>query len=194
MELAWQAAEHLGAAPALPAFLKADTLRKANARRAVFLMEVENAIEGEIEPIREGKIRPQILGGKVTTMTEFMQLIRSHVQALTDRFAHNLGIAESTARLLPDMPDTVLRVNVSLRLFAGYLDAAKIIAKEVRDRKNDAKTRQDEMPSCDERAKNDQIYAAGVQVAPFYKRAVLKQEIFKDGIPAGSIILQDWID
>jgi hypothetical protein len=194
MELAWRAAEHLGSTPALPAFLQADTLRKANARRAVFLMEVESAIEGEIEPIREGKIAPLVIGGKVTTVAEYKQLIGSHVPALADRFAQNLVIAEITARLLPDMRDPVMRVSVSLRLFAGYLDAAKIIADVVRGRKNDAETRKDEMPSVDARAKNDPIYAVGFQAAPFYKRAVLEQDIFKHGIPAGSIVLQDWID
>jgi hypothetical protein len=75
-----------------------------------------------------------------------------------------------------------------------YLDAAKIISDVVRGRKNDAKTRQEEMPVVDARANSDVIYCAGVQAAPFYKRAVLKQVIFKDGIPAGSAVLEDWID
>ena len=194
MELAWQSAEHLGSTPALPAFLLSDTLRKANARRAVFLMEVENAIEDEIKPTRDTEIAPLIHGGKVTSVPEYQDLIRKYIPLVADRFAHNLVIAAITARLLPDIPDPVMRVNVSLRLFAGYLDAAKVIADVVRGRKNDAKTRQDEMPSVDSRAKKDAIYGAGVQASPFYKRAVLTQEIFKDGIPAGSIVLQDWID
>jgi hypothetical protein len=194
MELAWRTAEYLGPTLPLPSFLQADTLRKANARRAVFLMEIENSIEAGIGPIREKEIAPLVYSGKVSTVAEYQKLLEAQVPTLADRLRHNLVIVEITSRLLPDIPDPVMQLNVSLRLFAGYLDAAKIIADAVRGRTNNAKTRQDKMPDVDNRAKSDAIYGAGVQAAAFYKRAVLKQAIFKDGIADGSTVLEDWID
>jgi hypothetical protein len=194
MELAWRAAAHLGRAPALPGFLQADTLRKANARRAVFLMEVENVIEADIAPIRDGPIARPVRAGDIRTPDEFQRLIESEAPTLAQRCAQNQTLTELTARLLPDISDSAMRASVCLRLYAGYLDVAKEIAPTVRGRTNDATTRAAAMPRINDRAGIDEIFRAGVVVAPFYKRAVLKQPIFKDGIPPGSFVLEDWTD
>jgi hypothetical protein len=194
MELAWRAANHLGGVPALPAFLQADTARKANARRAVFLMEVENAIEEEIRVTRVTKTDPEVRAGNVNSVHEYLALIDRHVPELAGRLVRNRLLIETTGRLLHDLSDSAVRVNVSLRIYAGYLGAAKIIAAGVRGRSNNSTTRTAEMPSVDARAGGDQIFAAGVRAAPFYKGTVLKEPIFRDGIPAGSIVLEDWPD
>jgi hypothetical protein len=44
------------------------------------------------------------------------------------------------------------------------------------------------------RAAADLMYRAGVEAARRYKWRVLGQGIYSDGIPAGSIVLQDWQD
>ena len=107
------------------------------------------------------------------------------------------GHADLNARLtlfLDDVADADHRISISLRLYSGYLEAAKTIAWSVTGRKNTAATRFQEIQTVEARAAVDGIYLAGVEAAPHYKWRVLGEGIYTEGIPAGSIVLRDWID
>jgi hypothetical protein len=95
---------------------------------------------------------------------------------------------------LDDVSDADSRINITLRLYAGYLDTAKTIAWGVTGRKNTAATRDPEIRQIDGQATTDPIYLAGVEVAPHYKWRVLREGIYREGIPAGAIVLRDWND
>ena len=80
------------------------------------------------------------------------------------------------------------------RLYAGYLSAAKTIAWGVTGGKHTAATRAASIAQIEATARGDPIYAAGVETAPQYKWRVRGEGIYRDGIPAGSIVVADWDD
>jgi hypothetical protein len=95
---------------------------------------------------------------------------------------------------LDDVPAVDARISITLRLYAGYLDAAKTIAWGVTGRKNTPATRATDNHTLQTRAAGDPIYKAGVETAPHYKWRCLGQGIYKEGIPPGAVVLQDWDD
>jgi hypothetical protein len=180
MELMRQTAEHLGPPPALPSSLGGATLREANEKRTAVLKAVGNAIDADLRPVQNAAVDPWA--------------VSLQVPVLADQLLQDNALDQLTASLLPDVADQAERINIALRLTAGYLDAAKTIAANTRAEINDASTRQRDIPTVEAKAVNDPIYTAGVEAAPHYKHRDLKQDIFRDGIPEGSIVLRDWED
>lgn len=180
MELMRQTAEHLGPAPALPQSLDGATLREANEKRTILLKEIGNIIEADLRASQ----------GAVPDPYD----IPPQVPLLAARLEGNNAFEQLTKTVLLDVPDKAQRINIALRLYAGYLDVAKTIAEGTRYEKNDASTRQRDIPKVEAKAVNDPIYTAGVEAAPHFKHRELGQDVFRDGIPDDSIVLRDWND
>ncbi len=94
-------------------------------------------------------------------------------------------IAELSADYIPEISDSLLRVNIALRLWSGCLFAAKTIALETRSGPNTPEMRAQIMEIVDRIAATDEIYAAGVEAAPTFKR-IRDQGFSFDGVPANS--------
>jgi hypothetical protein len=180
MELMRQTANHFGAPSVLPKSLQDDELRKANEKRALVLKAIENPLDAHVKSVRN-------------TVPDAYDL-PPQVRILAERLLEDKALDQLTGNLLPDVPDLCERINIALRLNAGYLDAAKMIAERTRAEINSATTRQRDIGLVEDRAANDPIYAAAVEAAPHYKHRVKEQPIFRDGIPEGSIVLRDWED
>jgi hypothetical protein len=180
MELMRRTAERLGPPPALPPSLDGATLREANENRTTVVKAVGNAIDADLRPVQNAAADPYDLPPQLPVFA--------------GRLLQDRAIDQLTTRVLPDVPELRDRLNIVLRLTAGYLDAAKVIAGSTRAETNNAQTRQRDIPIVEARAASDPIYAAGVEAAPHYKHRDLGQDIFRDGIPDGSIVLRDWYD
>ena len=94
-------------------------------------------------------------------------------------------IMRVTAEFMPDVEDPTDRLNIALRLWSGCLSAAKTIAHETRSGPNDAAVRARIMPEVDAIAREDPIYAAGVESAPAFKR-LRGQGYSLEGVPETS--------
>lgn len=95
-------------------------------------------------------------------------------------------IAASSGQYMPDIADAPVRINITLRLWAGCLSAAKTIAAETMDGPNSPETRGLLFSKViDPTAAMDPIYRAGVEAAPSFKR-IRKQEFSLEGVPAES--------
>jgi hypothetical protein len=180
MELIRQTAEHLGPPPELPGSLDGTTLREANGKRTALLKEIGNIIESDLRQVQ----------GSVPDAYD----IPPQTLLLAARLDNNQALDQLTARVLPDVSDKAERTNIALRLYAGYLDVAKSIDAKTAAGPNSTATRQRDIPIVEAKAANDAIYAAGVEAAPQFKHRELDQDIFRDGIPDGSIVLRDWDD
>ena len=71
------------------------------------------------------------------------------VPRLAARLGSNQALDQLTARVLTDVREKSERINIALRLYAGYLDAAKVIAGSTRHETNDATTRRRDIPKVD---------------------------------------------
>jgi hypothetical protein len=180
MELMRQTAEHLGPPPKLPQSLDGATLREANEKRTALLKEIGNIIESDLRQV-QGSVRDPY---DIPPQTPLLAARLDNTQAL-DQLAQ---------RILADVSSKTDRTNIVLRLYAGYLDVAKTIAASTRHETNDASTRQRDIPKVEAKAANDPIYNAGVEAAPHFKHRELGEPIFRDGVPADSIVLRDWDD
>jgi hypothetical protein len=180
MELIRQTAEQLGPPPDLPKSLDGATLREANEKRTALLKEIGNIIESDLRQV-QGSVRDPYD-------------IPPQAPVLAARLDNNQALDHLTTRVLPDVPNKVERTNIALRLYAGYLDVAKSIDAKTAAGPNSAATRQRDIPIVEAKAASDRIYAAGVEAAPQFKHRELGEDIFRDGIPDGSIVLQDWND
>ncbi len=180
MELARRTAERFGPAPQLPASLQGSTPREANIRRTELLKEIENLLDREIRSVQ----------GSVLDAYQ----LEPQIPLLTQRLLLSSEIDQITRGYLPDVPDLSARINIALRLWAGYIDGAKVIGPRTRDEDNTAETRQRDIRVIEAKVAKDPIYAAGVEAAPHYKWRVLHQDIYRDGVPVGSIVLRDWDD
>jgi hypothetical protein len=179
MDLARLTGQQLSTA-ALPASLQGATLRDANARRAAFLREVA------------GPLRDREMAQVQAHFAHQPYDLPPQVAALAQRLPLASDLDQITRTHLPDVPDLSVRLSIALRLWAGYMDAAKMIAEGTRYETNDATTRQRDNPVVEARTAADPVYAAGVEAAPHLKHRVLGEPIFNDGIPAGAVVLRDW--
>jgi hypothetical protein len=98
------------------------------------------------------------------------------------------ALKEAAARLLPDVADEDARLSICLRLWAGCLDGAKIIALGTKLGPNTPESRpRDHAATVAPRAAIDPIYAAGAEAALAFKR-LRNQETCFDGVPLDSIL------
>jgi hypothetical protein len=90
---------------------------------------------------------------------------------------------------MPDVADPLQRINISLRLWAGCLDAAKTIALGTRGGENTPAIRTETFTRrIDPIARADPVYAAGVEVAPTVKCVNWRQDYSFDGVPVSSVV------
>jgi hypothetical protein len=71
---------------------------------------------------------------------------------LLQRLPSAADLDEIAQRHLPDVRKQDERLSVALRLWAGYMDAAKVIAASTRYETNDAATRQRDIPHVEAHA------------------------------------------
>jgi hypothetical protein len=90
-------------------------------------------------------------------------------------------------RRLADVANAFERVGITLRLWAGCMDAAKAIALETRDGPTTPEMRSEAFFQIDRIADTDPIYAAGVEAAPALKR-LRQQEFLLEGAPSDSAV------
>lgn len=95
------------------------------------------------------------------------------------------AISEKSTLALHAFTDPVDRLAVALRIWAGCLMAAKLIAHETRGGPNTNEMRASMFPQVDSLARNDPAFCAGVEAAPAFK-ATRGQEIALGGVPADS--------
>jgi hypothetical protein len=97
-----------------------------------------------------------------------------------------------------DIADGKQRINITLRIWAGCLDAAKNLRDKYVSRRNDGTVSEETIlsemrekafkESIDTKASSDPIYYAGVEAAPVLKR-LRNEPIFSDGIPSDSPVM-----
>jgi hypothetical protein len=146
MELAFHFAKALGSAPPLPAPLS--DLSK--------MTDMMLSINGGLtqDPYFQGPGNAGLLV-PIAALVVAAERIRN--------------LAEATKDYMPGL-DPLQRVNVALRLWAGCLDAAKIVSDVTSSGKNDAAERKKLMPVLLARAAECSIYAAGVPAGPAVRK------------------------
>jgi hypothetical protein len=77
------------------------------------------------------------------------------------------------------------RIAIALRLWAGCLSAAKTIAFETRSGANTPEERARLFEGIDQVAGGDELFRAGVEAAPLFKR-IRGQPFSLEGVPANS--------
>lgn len=158
----------------------ANQLRDATKKRASFIHWIEEDLAVEAQRV----------------LDTFAGLDLSiQCPGLMGRLDGNARLQQRTAWFLGDsLPVYRDRLQVCLRLYAGYLGAAKTIAWAVTGGRHTDATRAAANQLIETNANNDEIYRAGVETAPLYKCCCLGEPIFRDGIPNGSVVLRDWAD
>ena len=106
---------------------------------------------------------------------------------------------EKSIAWIYDIADGRQRINITLRLWAGGLDAAKTLRRTYVSVRNDDGGMSEETITSDMRTKSfkdsinpkalsDPIYYARVEAAPILK-SLRNEEIFTDGIPSESPVM-----
>jgi hypothetical protein len=107
-------------------------------------------------------------------------------EEITRRLSETANLSQ---RYMPDVANPLERINISLRLWAGCLDAAKTIALETRSGGNTPTIRAEIFTGrIDPITRVDPVYAAGVETAPTVKRVNWRQDYSFDGVPVSSIV------
>src|SRR5262245_25453034 len=114
MELMRQTAAYLGPPPELPPSLDGDTIREANVKRTALLREIGDIIEKDLRTAQKAVADAYDIQPQIPVLAECLE--------------SNRAFDQLTNRVLSDVPDKAERTNIALRLYAGYLDAAKTIA------------------------------------------------------------------
>jgi hypothetical protein len=185
-DLARLTADTLKVQPLLPISLEGRTLRETTLKRAAFIDAVGNPLVAEFELAK--KDFPQ----GSTPIGDYPNVL---VPKLASRLPNSSELAAVTRRFMPDVEDFMARLNIALRMWAGYIDAAKIAADSTAEGNNTPQTREAGMKNAVEpRAEADPLYAAGVVAMPSLKHRTKGEVIVRDGIPAASIVFRDWDD
>jgi hypothetical protein len=97
-------------------------------------------------------------------------------------------IAEAAAQTLPEVPEPLSQMSITLRLWAGCIDAAKAIAHETRSGSNTAAIRAQVFSALiDPIAQSDELYRAGVEAGPAFKSS-RDDSYSMDGVPDASAV------
>lgn len=94
-------------------------------------------------------------------------------------------IAETSLPVMPDVSDPFDRIAIALRLWAGCLSAAKVIAAETRSGPNTRASRSAAFSDIDGVTAHDDLFRAGMEAAPAFKDG-RGQTYCLDGVPHGS--------
>jgi hypothetical protein len=169
MLVAYEHANTLGPPPRLATELKDPTIR------AQFLDFVDNKI---------------IKGEPIFDTLEDKRIIRDNF--LTD-------IAKKTEPLLKSIIEPLARINLTLRLWVGCIEAAKVIRETEMDVKDgNAYERrispEDREKYCAEiitpKSLADPIYLAGVEAAPIFRKVTRHQELYSDGLTDDCVLMK----
>lgn len=105
------------------------------------------------------------------------------IQNIGRRLTELAKISES---YMPDVSDSLARVNLALRMWSGCISAAKTIALETRSGPNTPQMRAETFSKyIDPIAEKDVIYRSGVEAAPAFKKR-RNQEYSFQGVPENS--------
>lgn len=100
---------------------------------------------------------------------------------------HLRDIAVNSADAMPDVGDPLDRVSITLRLWAGCLEAAKAIAYKTRSGPNSEVSRAEAFKRIDEISAMDELFRAGEEAAPAFK-AIRSDPYCFDGVPSNSAV------
>jgi hypothetical protein len=101
--------------------------------------------------------------------------------------AHLEVIAAAAALVMSEVSNQLDQVSIALRLWAGCVLAAKVIAFETRSGANTPEGRSQAFGVIDAIAETDAIFRAGVEAAPAFKRA-RAQAYDLTGVPDDSAV------
>jgi hypothetical protein len=169
MLVAYEHAITLGPPPRLATELKHPTTR------AYFLEFVEDDI---------------VKGKPIFDTLENKRIIRDNL--LTD-------IAKKTEPLLKSIFEPVARINLTLRLWVGCIEATKVIQENEMDVKDGIAyerkiSPKDRKKYCAEiitpKSLADAIYLAGVESAPIVRKVIRHQEIYSDGLTDDCVLMK----
>ena len=169
MLIAYDHANTLGPPPRLATELKNPSIR------AHFLHFVDTNI---------------IKGDPIFDILEDKRIIRDSF--LTD-------IANKTEPLLKSIIEPIARINLTLRLWVGCIEAAKIIRETEMDFKDENVyekkiTPEDREKYCAEivtpKSLADPIYLAGAEGAPIFRKVIRHQEICSDGLTDDCVLMK----
>jgi hypothetical protein len=170
MELSRQTGLRLNAVFDLPASLRGATEREQIQKIHALMLDVENLLDAACHAMQK-----QYPG------------LDEQAYHLVQELPRCPAVTAMTARHMPCLPDAVA-VSIALRLWAGLLDAAKIVRDKVvidhvgNTRPIAPSERGPWMRDTHARALGDPIYAAGVPVGPFAKRHK-GEPVFYEGVP-----------
>ena len=107
------------------------------------------------------------------------------------RSTHMTKSVKAKTQAFLDMYDDA-RLNFSFRLWSGCLTASKEISSKTQTGPNSADSRRKGFEAIiNPLSQADNVFELGQKVAPFFKRKVGQgEDVFFDGIPAGSAILE----
>ena len=111
-----------------------------------------------------------------------------HSMTAEDRKNRLEEVSRISREFMPDVEEGGQRLNLTLRLWAGWLMAAKTIALETRSGPNTPTTRRTAFSGViDKIAQIDPIFQSGVEAAPAFKE--LRQQPYSlDGVPEDSAV------
>jgi hypothetical protein len=139
------------------------------------------------ESLKAARLRAELIhaidGPLVTRLGDVVDVTRQIAEQIR-------RIEEGSRRFMPDVPDTMVRINICLRLWSGCLSAAKTIAHETRSGPNTPSMRVQLTQEIEQVAASDAVFAAGVEAAQAFKRH--RNETYSlEGVPTGSLVLRD---
>jgi hypothetical protein len=118
--------------------------------------------------------------------------------SVTERQKFLADMAERTKNRLSDIKDSSQRANITLRLWASCLSAAKTMRKtyvavnpdgSLREECYTPQKRQDTFKNAiDPIANKDELYRLGVEAAPIFIKEIRGQKIFSEGVPPDSAV------
>lgn len=105
-----------------------------------------------------------------------------------NKMGRRLRRMENASRqVMPEVPGSLGRVSIALRLWSGCITAANAIARETLSGPNTPDGREAEFQTIDAFAATDQIFTAGVEAAPAFKTSQ-GQAYSLEGVPADSSV------
>jgi hypothetical protein len=114
------------------------------------------------------------------------------------RFLSDVGKKAKTH--ISDIGDDGKRTNLTLRLWASCMSAAKALREtyvagvnpdgSMHEEPYTSKMRKEIFQELDSLARRDEIYRIGIEAAPLLMKEVRRQEIFLEGVPSDSFVMK----
>ena len=141
--------------------------------------------EGLIQVKARAKLCHQI----DASMVKDFALPIEHICQNVGEHIRRLDVWTAASPYFPPLMPVLSRVSVALRLWAGCMSAAKTIAFKTRSGVNTVADRTRIMGYIEQQVAVDEVYRAGVEAAPDFKR-LRRQTVSFEGVPPGAAVLR----